>query len=157
MTPNLKFLRFPRTDWPMLVLLGLSLLILLPRLLSPSFGLLDDGRTLTVAHQITQGQWRVDFDLDAGRFRPVYWTYYALLYRLADAHPLGWFVGKPGSPEPGGGTSSTVGGSALRPTRSGVAGGGPLRAFRARHRECVHPLQERTFTGGADPGRAEPA
>ncbi len=93
MTPNLKFPRLPRTGWPTLVLLGLSLLILLPRLLSPSFGLLDDGRTLTVAHQITQGQWRVDFDLDAGRFRPVYWAYYALLYRLADAHPLGWFVG----------------------------------------------------------------
>ena len=75
------------------VILLLSLLILLPRLLQPDLGLLDDGRTLTMAHQIMQGDWRVDFDRDAGRFRPVYWVYYALLYRLAGDNPRGWFLG----------------------------------------------------------------
>lgn len=74
-------------------LLLLSLLILMPRLLQPDFGLLDDGRTLSVASQITRGEGQVDFDRDAGRFRPVYWAYNALLYRLAGANPRGWFLG----------------------------------------------------------------
>lgn len=75
------------------ILLLLSLLLLLPRLLQPDFGLLDDGRTLSITRQILQGDWQVEFDREAGRFRPVYWAYNALLYRLAGPNPRGWFLG----------------------------------------------------------------
>lgn len=78
--------------WPALGLIGLCCVLLLPRLLSPHFGLLDDPRTLVTTRQILQGIWPVSFDVDAGRFRPLYWFYLSLLYGLAGEHPLGWFL-----------------------------------------------------------------
>lgn len=92
MTSPRNFWLDNKTIYPVLLIL-LSLLILLPRLVQPDFGLLDDGRTLSVASQIMQGHWQVDFDREAGRFRPVYWAYNALLYRLAGTNPRGWFLG----------------------------------------------------------------
>lgn len=80
-------------------ILGLILLalvctaIMTPRLVSPQFGLLDDGVTIQASQQILEGGWTMGFDPGAGRFRPVYWLYYALIYRLAGASPFWFFIG----------------------------------------------------------------
>ena len=70
----------------------LACLLMLPRLVSPNFGLFDDGRTLVLSQGINQGVWDMSWDSAAGRFRPVYWLYYALVYRLSGMHPLGFFL-----------------------------------------------------------------
>lgn len=72
--------------------LALCILIMLPRLLSPQFGMLDDGATLTQASRITAGDWSLNYDGDTGRFRPMYWLVPALVYRLAGAHPFSFFA-----------------------------------------------------------------
>ncbi len=71
----------------------LGLLIMLPRLLSPNFGFFDDAVTLTRAQEIWAGPWNLVISADGGRFRPLYWLYYAFLYRLFGLHPLGFFIG----------------------------------------------------------------
>ncbi|HEX9089937.1 MAG TPA: hypothetical protein VF831_00530, partial [Anaerolineales bacterium] len=67
-------------------------LLMLPRLVSPNFGLFDDGRTLVLSQGINQGVWDMSWDSAAGRFRPVYWLYYALVYRISGMYPLGFFL-----------------------------------------------------------------
>ncbi len=66
---------------------------MLPRLASPNFGLFDDGRTIVLSQGINHGVWDMSWDSAAGRFRPVYWLYYALVYRLAGMNPLSFFLG----------------------------------------------------------------
>jgi hypothetical protein len=68
-------------------------LIMLPRLLSPQFGLLDDGRSVLTARGIIQGKWDLNWDIRAGRLRPVYWAAFAFWYMLADGHPFWYFLG----------------------------------------------------------------
>ena len=73
----------------------ICLAIMLPRLLSPQFGLFDDGNTVSVAHQVTGGGWdvwRVDADAGTGRFRPAYWLCLSLIYRLFGTDPLWYFL-----------------------------------------------------------------
>ena len=70
----------------------LALLILLPRLLSPQFGLMDDAMTLSQAQSFLKGDFSMSHDMQAGRFRPVYWLYYTLVYALAGYHPFWFFV-----------------------------------------------------------------
>ena len=67
-------------------------LLMLPRLVSPDFGLFDDGRTLVLSQGINQGVWDMSWDSAAGRFRPVYWLYYAVVYRFSGTHPVGFFL-----------------------------------------------------------------
>lgn len=69
----------------------LALVIMIPRLASPQFGLLDDGGMLKVSLAINAGELPFH-DLGDGRFRPVYWLWWGLLYRLAGLHPLGYFI-----------------------------------------------------------------
>ncbi len=71
----------------------LALLIVVPRLLSPQFGLLDDARTLTTSRAITSGSWDMTWDAVAGRFRPAYWLYPALIYLLAGQNAGAFFAG----------------------------------------------------------------
>ena len=71
----------------------IAVLLMLPRLSQPNFGLFDDGRTLVISHDINQGIWDMSWDSAAGRFRPVYWLYYAFLYRLSGMNALGFFIG----------------------------------------------------------------
>jgi len=68
-------------------------LIMLPRLVSPQFGLLDDGRSLTISQGIIHGKWDLSWDVIAGRARPVYWAAFAFWYLLADGHPFWYFLG----------------------------------------------------------------
>lgn len=71
----------------------LAFLILLPRLLSPQFGLMDDAVTLSQSQKFLTGDFSMSKDLEAGRFRPVYWLYYAIIYALAGYHPFWYFLG----------------------------------------------------------------
>ena len=68
-------------------------LIILPRLISPQFGLLDDGRSLTIAQGIVHGKWDLSWDVIAGRARPVYWAAFAFWYLLAGGHAFWYFLG----------------------------------------------------------------
>jgi hypothetical protein len=67
--------------------------IMLPRLLSPQFGLLDDGSTLFNAYQVQHHEWNPGGEAVKGRFRPAYWLYYALIYLVFNTNPLPFFVG----------------------------------------------------------------
>jgi hypothetical protein len=73
--------------------LVLCILIMLPRLLSPQFGLLDDGRSLTISQGIIHGQWDLSWDVIAGRARPLYWASFAIWYLLAKDHAFWYFIG----------------------------------------------------------------
>jgi 4-amino-4-deoxy-L-arabinose transferase-like glycosyltransferase len=72
------------------VLLGIF--IMLPRLFSPHFGFFDDAAGLARARDIWAGHWTLVIEADGGRFRPLYWIYYAFLYRIFGLHPLGFFI-----------------------------------------------------------------
>lgn len=72
--------------------LALVVLIMLPRLISPQFGLLDDGAMLAEVRQILSGDLGMSHDLQAGRFRPLYWGYFTLIYALAGPAPLWFFL-----------------------------------------------------------------
>ncbi|RPI78353.1 MAG: hypothetical protein EHM41_25230, partial [Chloroflexi bacterium] len=71
----------------------LSVGIMIPRLLSPQFGFLDDGNTISAAQDIVKGTWSPASEASTGRYRPVYWLYYALLYAVSGANPLVFFLG----------------------------------------------------------------
>lgn len=70
----------------------LGIFIMLPRLFSPHFGFFDDAAGLARARDIWAGHWTLVIEADGGRFRPLYWLYYAFLYRIFGLHPLGFFV-----------------------------------------------------------------
>lgn len=70
----------------------LGILIMAPRLASPQFGLLDDGRTLSVAQAILGGDFSGIWEPSSGRSRPVYWLFNGLIYLLAGTRPLWFFV-----------------------------------------------------------------
>src|SRR3972149_3643894 len=116
----------------------ISLAVILPRLLSAQFGLLDDARTLVTARDITSGSWDMSWDIEAGRFRPGYWLFPALLYALVGQNPVGFFAGNAAlfagttaalvwlAPLRGGGRGPGRGGrGALRPRRAGGRGAVP--------------------------------
>lgn len=71
----------------------LAILIMLPRLLSPQFGLLDDGRMLVTSDRIAHGVWDMSKDEADGRFRPMYWISFTITYMLFGATPIWFFVG----------------------------------------------------------------
>ena len=69
-----------------------GIVIMLPRLFSPDFGFFDDAAGLARARDIWAGHWTFVLEADRGRFRPLYWLYYAFLYRIFGLHPLGFFL-----------------------------------------------------------------
>jgi hypothetical protein len=73
--------------------LFVCILIMLPRLISPQFGLMDDGRALTIAQGIMHGKWDLSWDINAGRVRPFYWLAFVFWYLLVDGHPFWYFLG----------------------------------------------------------------
>lgn len=84
--------RRPKSNRILFFLLPLAIVILImvPRLASPQFGLLDDGAMLAEVRQILSGNLSMSHDLQAGRFRPLYWGYFTLIYSLAGPNPF-WF------------------------------------------------------------------
>jgi hypothetical protein len=72
------------------VLLGL--LVMLPRLISPRFGLFDDGRVLVTAEKMAHGTWYTGADSIEGRFRPIHWLWFTLSYLVDGPNPLWFYV-----------------------------------------------------------------
>ena len=70
-----------------------AFLILLPRLISPQFGFFDDASTLSQSQSFLQGDFSMEKDMEAGRFRPVYWLYYTLIYAFAGYHSFWYYLG----------------------------------------------------------------
>jgi hypothetical protein len=77
--------------WIYLVPLLLCSLIMLPRLLDPHFGLMDDGEAIQKANLIIDDQWDFGSETASGRFRPLYWYIHYLLFMAFGTHPLGYF------------------------------------------------------------------
>jgi hypothetical protein len=72
----------------------IAILVMIPRLLSPQFGLLDDGRGLvTLDKFINHGVWDMSVDIMEGRYRPLYWLWFGLFYKLAGDNPFWFFFG----------------------------------------------------------------
>ena len=71
----------------------LALLVMLPRLASPQFGLLDDGLMLRTGREVI-GNWSTVLYLipETGRFFPAYWLTYAALFGVVGAWPLAFFA-----------------------------------------------------------------
>jgi hypothetical protein len=69
------------------------ILIMLPRLASSQFGLMDDGRALSIAQGIVHGKWDLSWDVIAGRFRPIYWGAFAFWYLLVGGQAFWYFLG----------------------------------------------------------------
>ena len=68
-------------------------LVMLPRLTSPQFGLLDDGLTLHTGREVI-GRWSTVLHLipETGRFFPAYWLVYSAIFGIVGARPLGFFA-----------------------------------------------------------------
>lgn len=94
---NLELKPKPANSWlsrywiyaPLLV----CILIMLPRLISPQFGLMDDARALNIAQGLLHGKFDLSWDVVAGRARPVYWAAFAFWYLLVGGHPFWYFLG----------------------------------------------------------------
>jgi hypothetical protein len=71
----------------------LAVLVMLPRLASPQFGLLDDGLTLQTGREVI-GQWSSVLHLipETGRFFPAYWLIYSAAFGIVGVRPLAFFT-----------------------------------------------------------------
>jgi hypothetical protein len=81
-----------------------GILVMLPRLASPQFGMLDDGIILLMAEK-ARDNWLVAFrfspelerfflENQGGRFLPLFWLYHTLVYRLIGPDPWRAFLGQ---------------------------------------------------------------
>jgi hypothetical protein len=73
--------------------LVVAVLIMLPRLVSPQFGIMDDSLIYVEVQKILEGDLSMSYDLNAGRFRPLYWLYFTLIYIMAGSNPFWFFFG----------------------------------------------------------------
>lgn len=72
---------------------ALALLVMLPRLASPQFGLLDDGLTLQTGREVVGRWWSVVHLIpETGRFFPAYWMVYAAIVGVVGARPRAFFA-----------------------------------------------------------------
>jgi hypothetical protein len=79
--------------WIYYLPLLVCVLLMLPRLASPQFGLFDDGKTITAAKEMAKDITYFTFEADQGRFRPVYWLYSSLIYWVFGLKPFWFFLG----------------------------------------------------------------
>ena len=72
---------------------ALAVLVMLPRLASPQFGLLDDGLTLQTGREVI-GRWSSVLHLipETGRFFPAYWLVYSVIFGIVGVRPLAFFT-----------------------------------------------------------------
>src|SRR5262245_55018451 len=72
---------------------AMAVLVMLPRLASPQFGLLDDGLTLQTGRELI-GRWSSALHLipETGRFFPAYWIVYSAIFGVVGIRPLGFFL-----------------------------------------------------------------
>jgi len=71
----------------------LAIVVMLPRLASPQFGLLDDGVTLAAGRE-TLDRWSSILTLvaETGRFRPAYWLLYSAVFGVVGVRAVAFFV-----------------------------------------------------------------
>jgi hypothetical protein len=71
----------------------LAVVVMLPRMASPQFGLLDDGLTLQTG-RVVSGRWSSALHLipETGRFFPAYWLVYSALVGIIGVRPLAFFA-----------------------------------------------------------------
>lgn len=69
-----------------------AILVMVPRLVSPHFGLFDDGKSLITAQEVSHGDWSFHFDASDSRFRPVYWLSFSIIYWLFGPQPFWFFL-----------------------------------------------------------------
>jgi hypothetical protein len=71
-----------------------AIIVMIPRLREPYFGLMDDGTILNIADRILAGDITHPFTIgqQTGRFFPIYWYYFAIQYGLWGAWPLGFYL-----------------------------------------------------------------
>src|SRR6266498_3781600 len=68
-------------------------LVMLPRLASPQFGLLDDGLTLQTGREVVGRWWSVVHLIpETGRFFPAYWMVYGAIVQVVGARPRAFFA-----------------------------------------------------------------
>jgi hypothetical protein len=79
-------------NWWWLLLLLLSLGVMWPRIASAQFGIADDGQSLSNAQKILVGSWSPADEAATGRFRPVYWLWFAAIYALVGPSPAMFFL-----------------------------------------------------------------
>ncbi len=80
-------------SWILIFLpLVVAIAIMMPRLIDPQFGLLDDGTMLLKVKEILNGDLSMQDDLQAGRFRPLYWLYFTVIYAAAGMKPFWFFL-----------------------------------------------------------------
>jgi hypothetical protein len=82
-----------RSTLPLFAPAALAVLVMLPRLASPQFGLLDDGLTLQTGREVI-GAWSNTLHLipATGRFFPAYWLVYSAILGVVGARPLAFFT-----------------------------------------------------------------
>jgi len=83
-TTNLTLIFFP---------VLLTLLIMTPRLISPNFGMLDDGTMFVRAKEVLSGNFSNSFDIGAGRFKPASYIINAINFFFFRYSPLWYFIG----------------------------------------------------------------
>src|SRR5947208_7442508 len=71
---------------------AMAVLVMLPRLASPQFGLLDDGLTLQTGREVI-GRWSSVLHLipETGRFFPPYSLVYSVIFGIVGVRPLAFF------------------------------------------------------------------
>lgn len=99
----------------------LAVLVMLPRLAAPQFGLLDDGFTLEAGERVV-GRWSAALHLipATGRFFPAHWVAQAAIVGSVGARPLAFFLIN---------TLILVALLAILARLVGYAGGGPAQAL----------------------------
>jgi hypothetical protein len=71
-----------------------AVVLMAPRITHSEFGLFDDANSISVAQQTWSGEWDWRQDLGQyGRFRPVYWLAFSIIYRWAEVQPTWYFLG----------------------------------------------------------------
>jgi hypothetical protein len=84
-------------NWP--AWLGLSIpalvavALMAPRILDAHFGLFDDPSSISIAQRTWSGDWDWRVDAGYGRFRPVYWLAFSLMYGWAGNQAVWYFCG----------------------------------------------------------------
>lgn len=69
-----------------------AVVLMVPRVLDAHFGLFDDPTSIGVAEQTRAGTWDWRADAGFGRFRPIYWLSFSLIYALVGKEPAWFFV-----------------------------------------------------------------
>jgi len=89
--PDRRGTKFKISNFVPIIPYVAALLIMLPRIWSANFGLLDDAVTLRTVGFIHESGWGV-WDLQTGRSRPVYWLYWVIAKAIAGDNPRIYYL-----------------------------------------------------------------